>query len=52
MATKMKISLLRPHPITDKLHGDQVKQSDYASSDKDVRFVVGDKIIVKDYRKG
>lgn len=29
----------------------QVKQSDYASNDRNIRFVVGDKLIVKDYHK-
>lgn len=49
---RSRFSLLRPPPISDKLNEAQVKQSDYASSDRKVRFVVGDKVIVKDYRKG
>ncbi|XP_037978548.2 uncharacterized protein K02A2.6-like isoform X1 [Plutella xylostella] len=47
-----RFSLLRPPPVSDKAYEMLEKQRKYTSGHRDVSFMIGEKVMVRDYRGG
>lgn len=47
-----RFSLLRPPPVAEKMHDSLVKQKHHSNNNRNITFEIGQKVMVKDYRRG